>query len=185
MTELEEIEVCVTYLEMAEPPGGGRSSAPEGVSVVRVPSCTVRYYRFLYDAVGRRWHWVDRKKLSDRALADIIQDDRVEIFVLQVEGVPAGYAELDLRQPPEIEIAYFGLMPEFFGRGLGRWFLSWVVSEAFERQPSRVWLHTCDLDHPAALSNYEKAGFVAYRTERIVQENPRLFERSRRSSRGP
>lgn len=175
MQEPEEIEVHVTYLEMMEKPAQqpDETSDRSGVTVVPLTSCTVRYYRFLYDAVGRDWHWVDRKKLSDRALSEVLEDEQVEIFVLEVEGVPAGYAELDLRSPPEIEIAYFGLMPEFFGRGLGRWFIRWVVDEAFRRKPSRLWLHTCDLDHPAALSNYEKAGFVAYRTERIVQEIPR------------
>ena len=95
-----------------------------------------------------------------------MQDPKVEVNVLWVEGVPAGLMELDLRSPSEIQLLYFGLMPDFIGRGLGRFALDWTVDRAWSFQPSRFWVHTCDLDHPHALPNYQRAGIVIYDREK-------------------
>lgn len=89
-----------------------------------------------------------------------------------IDGVPARYAELDRRVPHEVEIAYFGLMPEFIGKGFGQYLLHWTVRRAWDSNPARVWLHTCELDHPVALPNYLKVGFEVYKTEIIQQELP-------------
>jgi GNAT superfamily N-acetyltransferase len=97
------------------------------------------------------------------------------VHVLWVDGSPAGYAELDLRQPPDIELAYFGLMPEYFGRGLGKLFLSWTIDEAFRRNTPRFWVHTCTLDHPAALNAYRRVGFTAYKRAVERFPDPRLL----------
>jgi hypothetical protein len=43
--------------------------------------------------------------------------------------------------------------------------LTQAVLEAWRTAPSRVWLHTCSLDHPAALRNYQARGFEVYREE--------------------
>lgn len=146
---------------LAPCPGAG--PAPEGeVRVERLQRPSVEEYRFLYDSVGRGYRWVDRNLMPDDDLRRIIQDERVEIHVLRVAGGPAGYAELDCRNPREIELAYFGLFPGFTGRGLGKWFLAWALDAAWSRRPDRVWVHTCDLDHPAALPLYLKAGFSVY-----------------------
>ena len=166
---MREVEVEVTYLEMRERPVRQEIALPAGVSVVRAMKPTLRFYRFLYDAVGNDWLWVDRKQLSDEALRETIHDDRVEVHVLWVDGCPAGYAELDLSRPPDIELAYFGLMPEYIGRGLGKLFLGWVVDEAFRRNTPRFWVHTCTLDHPAALPNYQRCGFAITEKRRIMQ----------------
>jgi GNAT superfamily N-acetyltransferase len=167
--DVDEVEVEVTHLEIKQPPARPPIVLPAGVSVVHAKKPPLRFYRFLYDAVGNDWLWVDRKKLSDRELAAIIHDDRVEVHVLWVDGSPAGYAELDLRSPPDIELAYFGLMPEYFGRGLGKLFLGWTIDEAFRRNTPRFWVHTCTLDHPAALPNYQRCGFAITKKERILQ----------------
>jgi len=87
------------------------------------------------------------------------------MHVLHVEGVPAGFAELDRRVAGEVELAQFGLTPEFIGQGLGKYFLSWTLQKAFASGPRRVWLHTCDKDHPNALPNYVKGGFAVYKEE--------------------
>src|SRR5262249_47171953 len=123
------------------------------------------FYRAIYDAVGGRWNWTSRKRLSDTELAEILGDPRVEIHELLVNGIQAGFAELDGRVPGEIELKQFGLVPEFIGQGLGRYFLNWVMDRAFSQALRRFWLHTCTEDHPGALSNYLKAGFVVYMTE--------------------
>jgi GNAT superfamily N-acetyltransferase len=81
------------------------------------------------------------------------------------EGVPAGFAELDRRIEGEIEVVQFGLLQEFIGQGLGRYFLQWTIDKAWSYQPRRFWLHTDSKDHPAALPNYLKAGFEIYKEE--------------------
>ncbi len=108
--------------------------------------------------------------LSDDDLAAVIQDPPNEIHVLHVDGSPVGFAELDRRQADEIELVQFGLMPEFIGQGLGSWFLKWTIDEAWSHQPKRFWLHTCTLDHAAAVPTYKKAGFVQYRQDEIRRE---------------
>lgn len=168
------LDVTVVYLEM----WAGREAAAEApradVAVVRAHRPTVAYYRFLYDHVGGPWHWYERRDMDDHRLARTVQDPAVEVDVLQVGGVPAGYAELDGRVAGEIELAYFGLMPEFIGRGLGAFFLGWAVRRAWELGPRRVWVHTCSLDHPRALGTYLRAGFAEYARETIQITDPRV-----------
>jgi GNAT superfamily N-acetyltransferase len=132
------------------------------ITVRHVKEPTIEFYRHIYDAVGGQWNWTSRKKLPDAELARIIGDPRVEIHILLVGDQPAGFAELDRRQPGEIELVQFGLVAEFIGRGMGRYFLQWVIDKAFSYNPQRFWLHTCTEDHPAALPNYLKAGFETF-----------------------
>ena len=157
--------VKTTYLQMF---AHARRFVPpprEGLVVVHAKKPSVAYYRFLYDCVGRDYHWSRRKKLSDAQLAALLNDPRLEVHVLMADGVPAGFAELDRRTESEIELVQFGLMPEFIGQGLGKYFLQWTIDKAWSYQPRRFWLHTCTKDHPAALPNYLKGGFVVYREE--------------------
>jgi GNAT superfamily N-acetyltransferase len=157
------VETVVTWLEMLEPPRRAPAQPPDpGLEVVRAVRPTVSFYRYLYDTVGGPWLWTDRRQMDEATLRAIIQDPANDLRVLWCEGVPAGYAELDLRAMPEIRIAYFGLIPEFIGRGIGRFLLDWTVDHAWRMRPTRLWVHTCDLDHPRALTTYEAAGFVAY-----------------------
>jgi len=163
-------DITVTYLQMFSHPKRVVPAPRDGLSVLHARHPTISYYRYLYDAVGARWQWVRRTKYSDEELARIIHDPRDEIHVLHVDGVPAGFAELDRRNPAEIELVQFGLVPEFIGQGLGKYFLNWTVSKAWSYGPKRFWLHTCTLDHPNALPNYRKAGFVLYKQEAIRRE---------------
>jgi GNAT superfamily N-acetyltransferase len=158
-----------TYLEMHSPPAACGLTTPAGVAVKRVEKPSVEFYRYLYNSVGSGYYWIDRNRMPDEELRRIIEDGRVEIYLLTVGGDPAGYVELDRRQEGEIELAYFGLFPAFVGRGLGKYFLNWAVLRAWSYQPRRVWVHTCDLDHPAALPNYVKAGFVVY-DEKVIEQ---------------
>ncbi|MDR3517754.1 MAG: GNAT family N-acetyltransferase [Azospirillaceae bacterium] len=158
--------VTVYHLGMTAPPAPGAGAAPRpGLAVVQARQPTLRYYRFLYDSVGGPWHWTDRRALSDDELAAVIHDPRVEIHVLTVNHVPAGFFELDRRQPNTVELAYFGLMPEFIGQGLGAWLLRRAVALAWGADTRRVTVHTCSLDHPKALGTYLTAGFVEARRE--------------------
>ena len=165
------VPVTVTWLEMRSP--DRRSPAPgvvEPTAILRAERPTISFYRYLYGTVGADWNWFMRRRLSDAELAAIIHDDRVEVFVLYVRGVPAGYVELDRRVEGEVEIAYFGLIPEYVGRGFGRYLLDWGLGRAWSYRPGRVWLHTCSLDHPRALGVYQSAGLEVY--DRTVEHEP-------------
>ena len=162
----DPIETVITYLEMWAPPAQLQRPAPlPDLEIRRAWRPTVSFYRYLYAAVGESWSWTDRRRLNDAALAAILNDPRVDVNVLWLGGVPAGYAELDRRAPPDIEIGYFGLMPEFIGQRLGAYLLDWAIHHAWRTRPRRLWLHTCDLDHPRALDFYQRAGFRIYHRE--------------------
>ncbi|HWY85305.1 MAG TPA: GNAT family N-acetyltransferase [Gemmataceae bacterium] len=158
-------DVTVYYLQMFARPEWILPPPRAGLTVVHARRPPVAYYRFLYDAVGRDYDWTSRKKLSDAELAALLGDPRIEVHVLMADGVPAGFAELDKRMEGEIELVQFGLMPDFIGQGLGRYFLQWTIDKAWSYQPRRFWLHTCTKDHPVALPNYLKAGFAIYKEE--------------------
>ncbi|MEX1028149.1 MAG: GNAT family N-acetyltransferase [Candidatus Paceibacterota bacterium] len=162
---METIDITVFYLEMLAPSHRAVPAPRDGLTVTQVPTPSVPYYRSLHDAVGKDYHWLSRKNLSDEELAEILHDPRDELYVLHVDGTAAGFADLDRRQPDEIELVQFGLTGEFIGQGLGKWFLQWIIDKAWSYEPNRLWLHTCTLDHPAALPNYKKAGFVQFKEE--------------------
>src|SRR5580765_8032904 len=109
--------ITTTYLEMLADPRQRVVPPMEAVSVHHVTQPSVAFYRAIYDAVGSRWNWTSRKRLSDAALAEILDDPRVEIHELLVNGVQAGFAELDGRRAGEIELKQFGLVPDFIGNG--------------------------------------------------------------------
>lgn len=167
---MELFDITVYYLEMLAPIDRHIPAPRDGLMVLHAQAPSVPYYRFLYDAVGKDYRWLSRRKLSDEALAQIIHDPLDEVHVLHVNGTPAGFAELDRRQADEIELTQFGLMREFHGQGLGKWFLNWVIEKAWSYKPQRFWLHTCTLDHPVALPMYQKAGFALFRQENIRRE---------------
>jgi GNAT superfamily N-acetyltransferase len=165
------IPMTVTFLEMRAKPAALPPPQPKGkVAILRCEKPATHFYRYLYDTIGGDYYWVDRKKLSREALADIIQDSRNALYVLYTEGTPAGMAELDFRKEGIANIAYFGLMPELIGRGLGYFFLYQVCMNAWAATVSRLTVNTCTLDHPRALPLYQRLGFSAYaREERYVE----------------
>jgi GNAT superfamily N-acetyltransferase len=164
---MQLLDVTVYYLEMTAPSGRVVPPPCAGLAVRHVPAPSVAFYRALYDAVGRDYHWLSRRKLSDENLAAILNDPLVEMHVLSVDGSDAGFVEFDRRTPGEVEIVQFGLSGPYHGRGLGKWFLRWAIERAWSYAPRRLWLHTCTLDHPAAVPNYLKAGFREFKQERI------------------
>jgi ribosomal protein S18 acetylase RimI-like enzyme len=140
---------------------------------MRAEHCTVSFYQYLYNAVGERWLWFERRVIDDAALAEEILKPTIEIFVLYVHGVPAGFFELDTAAPRETKLCYFGLLPEFIGRGLGPYLLQAAIDQAWSRPLDRLWLHTSTFDHPKALSVYQRAGFGVYARRPILFEDPR------------
>lgn len=167
---MELVDVTVYHLEMLTPMEYTAPAPRDGLTVVHVPSPTVPFYRSLYHAVGGDYHWLSRRKMSDEAPAGLLNDPRNEMHVLHVGDVPAGFAERDRRTADEIELVQFGLTGDFIGQGLGKRFLNWTIAKAWSYEPQRFWLHTCTLDHPAALPNYLKAGFKLFKQEVIRRE---------------
>ncbi len=157
------IETVVTYLEMTHPPGQHvEPPANLKLLLVKADKIPVHFYRYLYDTVGNRLHWVDRSGMRDAELAKSIHAKGVEIFVLYSSGAPAGYFEIAAHETDVAEIRYFGLIPDFRGRGIGKWFLAEAIAAAWSSSPKRVIVDTCTLDGPAALPLYQRAGFVPY-----------------------
>lgn len=172
---LGKLKVVVTYLQMVKPPTRKPPQQRlERLSLMRAHKPTVSFYRYLYNTVGERWLWFERRAMDDEALSKIIHDDKVSVYVLYVGGTPAGFAELDMRVDAEVTLAYFGLIPEFIGRGLGQYFLDWTVAKAWSYEPKRVAVNTCNLDHPKAVAVYQQAGFSPYRQEEHIIDDPRV-----------
>lgn len=122
------------------------------------------FYRFLYGTVGQDYQWIDRLTWTDAELLEYLSSPAVSIWVAYYQGTPAGYIELQKQaEEPGTEVAYFGLIPQFHGRGIGKHLLSFGIQKAWDEDPARVWLHTCTLDGPYALPNYQKRGFSIYK----------------------
>jgi prephenate dehydrogenase len=131
----------------------------------RLTSCPASFYRYLYREVGRPWHWIDRLAWTDDRIRAYLAAPGLEIWLLSSAGAPAGFAELARGSDGTVEIVYFGLLPEFLGRRVGRPFLAAVLGRAWERGTSKVTVNTCTLDHPRALPNYLAGGFTVVREE--------------------
>ncbi|MFQ5562854.1 MAG: GNAT family N-acetyltransferase [Parvularculaceae bacterium] len=158
-----KVDVCITYLEQKRRPVLPPPARPPGiVAILRAERPPVHFYRYLYRRIGDPHKWVSRNRLSDEDLAVIIQHPAVYLYVIYVDGVPAGMAEIDARHPKTHEIKFFGLDPDYVGKGLGRFFLTHVIELAWSLQPERLRLETCTLDHPAALPLYQKLGFEVF-----------------------
>lgn len=155
-----------TYLELTSESQLRPAACPSlGTQVARVGQCPPSFWRFLYTAVGRDYHWVDRLEWSDHEIQTYLATPGLELWLLTIDNAPAGYFELKPDDEGGIEIAYFGLLPAFTGRGLGKYLLTEAVRRGFACGATRVWLHTCTLDHPSALPNYLARGFAVCREE--------------------
>ena len=166
------VAVDVTFLRMDRPPEEPAPPLPADTRVDHATRCTVRFYRYLYDAVGRDYVWWLRRTLSDAELAGMLGDPRVSVRVLVQEGEPAGFYELEKRAGGVVNLSYFGLVPHAIGRGLGRTFLRHAVDAAWRDGARAMTVNTCTADHPRALPNYVAVGFVRQRTVREVWRVP-------------
>jgi GNAT superfamily N-acetyltransferase len=166
-----KIDVTITYLRQDVRPAPVSAPHPPGkIAILRAERPPVHFYRYLYDLIGGPWNWVSRKRIDDAQLAEIILADEVYIYVLYVGGVPAGLAEIDGRDRKQVEIRFFGLAPDFIGKGFSRYFLSNTIDLAWMLNPATVQLETCTLDHPAALPLYQKFGFTVFDQRQGVVE---------------
>ena len=166
MSEELTIEVSRTYLEMNNRAEFNPAFLETTTArIEQVHNCPASFYRYLYAEVGRYFHWVDRLSWSDEEIYEHLRQPKLNLWAMYYEGAPAGYFELLAEADGSTEIAYFGLLPEYIGKGLGKHLLSVTIDEAWKTGAHRVWLHTCSLDGEAALPNYLKRGFKAFKQE--------------------
>ena len=167
-----ELAAVVTYLEMRELPS---LEVPQStLQLRRVSEPTAEQYRALFRRVGSPWLWFSRLTLSDEELEAIIRHPGIELFEVAAVEAVVGMLELDFRTAGECELAFVGLVPSLSGQGHGRWLLAEAVARAWRPGVSRVHVHTCSLDHPAALGAYRRAGFTPYKRAIERFPDPRL-----------
>ena len=168
-----KIAAIVTHLEMTARPAPRPD--PAGTwSLRRVEMPPLDWYRDLYRRVGLEWLWISRMRMPDAELATIVQSPLMEIYALAHEGRDEGLLEMDCREPGQCEFVSFGVTEKCVGTGAGRWLMNRALERAWSRPVTRVWLHTCTLDHPAAIAFYRRSGFRTFRRQVEVVEDPRL-----------
>ncbi len=163
-----QIATIVTCLEMTAPP----APVVPVKSALKLERWTAPVdldrYRALFRAIGQPWLWRGRLVMDDETLTATLNAPTLEVHVAtRRDGTPQGLLELDFSGDRECELAYFGLVPELTGRGHGAWLMGHALKRAWREGIRRVWVHTCDLDHPGALTFYQRHGFRPY--ERLVE----------------
>ena len=168
------VATIVTSLEMSgRPPLRPAQPFPAGF-VLQPLERSIEAYRRLYRAVGTDWLWFSRLVMADEKLQAILDNPQVEFFALRKEGRDAGILELDFSEAGECELAFFGVTPDMVGTGVGRALMNEAINLAWSRPIKRFWVHTCSLDHPAALDFYRRSGFKPYAFQVEVFPDPRL-----------
>jgi GNAT superfamily N-acetyltransferase len=157
------LEVTTWYLQMLSPDQLRRVGPPTPEAwIERADIPSPELSRFLYTAVGGQWYWTKRLGWDYARWLEYLDRPAVETLVLYLSGTPAGYIELEVQPDDNVEVAYFGLLPRFIGQRLGGYLLSEGVDRAWGQGARRVWVHTCSLDSPNALANYQARGFRVY-----------------------
>jgi len=169
----KSIEVTRTYLEMRDHSEmqAARSDDPR-IRIEQLPDCSPSFYRHLYVEVGKNYHWIDRLPWTDKEIVAYLNRPEISLWLMTCDEARAGYFELRRCEDGSTEIAYFGLLPEFIGRGFGKHLLTCAAEQAWADGANRVWLHTCTLDDQAAMPNYLTRGFRPYKTEKYTAELP-------------
>lgn len=177
-----EVAYTITYLEMDVRPGFDYPRLPVGSSAAlqKAHEPPVWYFLSLYDAVGRDYAWEDMHALPEAEVADRLSHS--DIFTLMDHGWPHGFFMLEGLPDNTVDLAYFGLVPQAVGSGLGGWLLKTAILTAWDRPGTqRLMVNTCTLDHPRALVLYQKHGFEPVRRE----DKSRVLTRDRDLSRIP
>jgi len=129
---------------------------------------TTELCKFFYKEVGKEFFWKDRLRWSDQEWLSYINNEFFKLYILKYNNKLAGYYELlyDLKTF-SMEIPYFGIFKEFYGKGIGGYLLTDAILNSFNHKVDKVWVHTCTLDHPNALKNYLARGMKIFKTKKI------------------
>jgi GNAT superfamily N-acetyltransferase len=170
-----KIAAIVTSLEMFKAPAR-RADPPgvEGFSLEEIGREDVQRYLTVYRLLGERWMWFSRLVKPVEELQAILADPLIEFFAVRFAGHDVGLLELDFREAGEAELAFFGLDERVVGKGAGRWLMNRALERAWSRPIGRFWVHTCTLDHQAAVEFYQRSGFTAFKRGVEVVDDPRL-----------
>ena len=126
--------------------------------------------KFFYKNIGKNCHWIDRLVWTDLDWAKYISDEKLFTYILKNKDEIAGYFELLFNKNTKVaEIAYFGILEEYFGKKLGGYLLSEAINQSFTMRSPRIWVHTCSLDHKNALANYLSRGMKIFKSETIIR----------------
>ena len=172
MGPVTRVGVSVTFLRMDQAPATPAPGLAPGFQIVRAQAPSVPFYRYLYNTVGADYLWWLRRTTPDEDLAALLRDKSVAIHTLYAKGEPAGFFELDGRSWPDVNLSYFGLMPNVIGHGTGYAFLRAAVDEVWRHGAKGMTVNTCTADHPRALPNYVRAGFSVVRHVRETWSVP-------------
>ena len=167
-----QVAAVVTFLEMDAPPPRRPVPPAPGVAVAR-EAMALEPFRALYRRVGTPWLWSGALERADAEVEAWLADPAVETWVPRRGEEALGLMQLDRREPGACELAYFGLVPEAVGGGLGRRLMHLAIERAFAEGPVRLHVHTCTLDSPGALAFYVRSGFVSVRQAVELRPDPR------------
>lgn len=162
------VQYRITYLEMLHRPSYGWPGMAPGrdLALLKAEKPPAWYFLSLYDAVGRDYAWTDKFMIPEDEINDTLGSPNVALYTLLGHGWPQGFFMLDWRQAGECDLAYFGLVPQAVGKGLGTWLLKTAILTGWERAgTSKLTVNTCTLDHPRALAQYQRMGFTPAHTE--------------------
>ncbi|MCP4385223.1 MAG: GNAT family N-acetyltransferase [Hyphomicrobiales bacterium] len=168
-----KIANVATFLEMTAP-AADSPALPTSLVARRVVDPDPAWYRDLITEIGTPWLWAEIPLMPEEKLRAALSSPLVEIHMVERDGETIGVAELDRRNPGEVEIVIFGVVPAAIGTGAAHHLMSVTLAAAFRDDTKRVWLHTCTNDHPAAVGFYRRAGFVPYKFSVEVMDDPRL-----------
>ena len=165
-----------TYLEMMSPPPAIElRPRPAGVRLEGLTGKDASRYRTLFRTIGEPWLWGGHLKMSVEQIASMLDETRRETFASANSGGDIGLLQLEYDEKGDAEIVYFGLVAAAVGNGIGRWLMTQAIERAFTRPIKRLWLHTCNFDHPKALRFYQAAGFRIYATGFEIMDDPRAL----------
>lgn len=165
---------CV-YLEMmASPVAPTEPPVPEGLLLEPLARNDAARYQALFRAVGARWLWAGNLAKTETQIAQMLDAPDMETWVVAGQPGDLGLLQLEYTAERGAELVYFGVVPDVIGMGFGRWLIEVAITRAFARPTHRLWLHTCNFDHPTALEFYQRAGFQIYATGFEVMDDPRV-----------
>lgn len=165
----------VTNLEMRERPPLRPQPPALPYALLRIEHPALDWYRAIFRRVGEPYLWASRLLMTDEQLAAILCDPAVEIYALRAGKEDAGLLELDFRSAGECELTFFGLTQEHIGKGAGRWLMNRAIEIAWEHPIRRFWVHTCTLDHANAVDFYTRSGFVPFKRQIEIHDDPRAL----------